>query len=66
MSRPIHCAREWQKAARRLDKETKPANWHKTDPTQISAQLKVDPISGKLTAKQRDMQVVQENKWNVS
>ena len=29
--RPIHRSRELQKAARRLDKETKPANWHKTD-----------------------------------
>jgi hypothetical protein len=47
-------AREWQKAARRLDKETKPANWHKTDPTQISAPLIVDPTSGKLTAKLKE------------
>ena len=48
--RPIHRAREWQKAARRLDKETKPANWHKTYPNQISSLLIVYPTSGEMTA----------------
>ena len=47
--RPAHRTGEWQQAARRLDKETKTANWHISDPNQISAPLIVDPTSGKLT-----------------
>ena len=47
--RPVHQAREWQQGARRLDKETKTANWHKQNPNKISASLILDPTSGNLT-----------------
>ena len=47
--RPVHRAREWQQAARRLDKETKTANWHKQNPDQIAAPLILNLTSGNLT-----------------
>ena len=47
-------AREWQQAARRLDKETSRVNWHKLDPSQISAPLIIDPTHGRLTAKLKE------------
>ena len=47
--RPVHRAREWQQAGRRLDKETKTANWHKQNPNQIFVPLILDPTSGNLT-----------------
>ena len=43
--RPVHRAREWQQAARRLDKETKTANWHKQNPDQIAAPLILNPAN---------------------
>ena len=55
--RPVHRAREWQQATRRLEKELKPANWHtsKSDGEQISAPLIVDPTNGNLTKKLKDI-----------
>ena len=47
--RPVHRAREWQQAARRLGMETKTANRHKQNPNQISAPLILEPLSGNLT-----------------
>ena len=52
--RPIHMAREWQQSARRLEKELRTANWHKTDKAEISAPLIVDPTAGKLTKKLKE------------
>ena len=52
--RPIHRAREWQQSARRLEKELRTANWHKTDKAEISAPLIVDPTAGKLTKKLKE------------
>ena len=52
--RPVHRARECQQAARRLDKETSRVNWHKLDPSQISAPLIIDPTHGRLTAKLKE------------
>ena len=36
---PIDRAREWQKSARRLDKEIKAVSWHKTEKGTVSAPL---------------------------
>ena len=51
--RPVHRAREWQQAARRLERELKHANrlTSKSDREQISALLIVDPTNGNLTNK---------------
>ena len=51
--RPIHCAREWQKASIRMEKEPKLPAWHKTGQNQISAPLIIDPTDGKITEKMR-------------
>jgi hypothetical protein len=51
--RPIHRARDWQKAARRLDKERKATSWHKNNQSGLSAPLIVDPSAGKLVEKMK-------------
>ena len=45
--RDVHRAREWQKMEQSLEKELKPANWHKSksDTKVISALLIVDPTN---------------------
>ena len=54
--RPVHRAREWQQMARRLEKELKPANWHKSksDTEGISAPLIIDPTNGNLTKRLKE------------
>ena len=52
--RPIHRAREWQQAARRLDKETKLVTWHQGKDGGISAPLILDPTAGLLTQKMKE------------
>ena len=52
--RPIHRAREWQQATRRLEKELRAGNWHKGDKKEISAPLIVDPTNGNLTKNLKD------------
>ena len=54
--RPIHRAREWQQSLRRLEKELKPANWHKNklEPECISAPLIIDPTNGNLSKKLKE------------
>ena len=49
----MHRAREWQKAARRLDKETKVVRWHRGKEGQVSAPLIIDPSSGEMTKKMK-------------
>ena len=39
---PIHRPREWQGAARRLERESRLASWHQTHKGQISAPLILD------------------------
>ena len=51
--RPIHRAREWQKAARRLEKEKKVVTWHQGRSDQISAPLIIDPTAGDLTQRMK-------------
>lgn len=51
--RPIHRPREWCRAARRLEKERKSTNWHKSSEDKISAPLIIDPTAGELTEKLR-------------
>ena len=51
--RPIHRAREWNRAARRLESERKSTNWHKSSEDRISAPLIIDPTAGDLTDKLR-------------
>ena len=46
--RPIHRARSWQKAARRLEKERKATTWHQTSADRVSAPLIIDPTAGDL------------------
>ena len=41
--RPIHRPREWKERERRLEKEAKVSNWHKSKPNQVSAPLILDP-----------------------
>ena len=48
--RPIHRAREWQKASRRLEKERKKETWYKTRGDQVSAPLIISPTAIDLTA----------------
>ena len=48
--RQVHRAREWQKAARRLEKESRKATWHQGAEGQISAPLIIDPTAGGLTS----------------
>ena len=50
--RPVHRAREWQQASRRLEKELKPANWQKSksDREQLST-----PLIVVLTKKLKDI-----------
>ena len=43
---PVHRAREWQKSARRLEKELKSSNWHKSDQAVISAPLIINQSAG--------------------
>ena len=43
--RPIHRPREWKERERRLEKEAKVTNWHKSRPDQVSAPLEVGFIS---------------------
>ena len=62
--RPVHRAREWQQAARRLDKETSIVNWHKLDPSQISAPLIIDPNQTHSKA-EGSLQRVPVVKWNL-
>ena len=45
--RQIHRAREWQEAARRLEKELKPASWHKSSDDQPSAPPHSRPNRGR-------------------
>ena len=52
--RPVHRAREWQKAARRLDKEMKVVRWHQGREGQVSAPLIIDPTSGEMTKKMKE------------
>ena len=47
--RPIHRAREWQKASRSLEKELKTVSWHKGGEGEASAPLIIDPMAGNLT-----------------
>ena len=51
--RLIHRAREWQKAARRLEKEKKVVTWHQGRENQISAPLIIDPTAGDLTKRMK-------------
>ena len=51
--RPIHRARSWQKAARRLEKERKATTWHQTSADRVSAPLIIDPTAGELTEKMK-------------
>ena len=62
--RPVHRAREWQQAARRLDKETSIVSLHKLDPSQISAPLIIDPTQTHSKA-EGSLQRVPEVKWNL-
>ena len=48
--RPVHRAREWQLAARRLEKERRREDWYKAEGDQISAPLIISPTAGSLTA----------------
>ena len=47
--RPIHRVREWQKAARRLEKENKVVTWHQGRENKIFAPLIIHPTGGDLT-----------------
>ena len=47
--RPIHRPREWKERERRLEKEAKVTNWHKSRPDQVSAPLILDPTAGSLS-----------------
>ena len=47
--RPIHRPREWKERERRLEKEAKVTNWHKSRPNQVSAPLILDPTAGSLS-----------------
>ena len=47
--RPIHRPREWKEKERRLEKEAKVTNWHKSRPDQVSAPLILDPTAGSLS-----------------
>ena len=47
--RPIHRAREYQKASRRENKGIKRNNWHRSRDGQILALLIIDPTSGDMT-----------------
>ena len=47
--RPIHRPREWKEKERRLEKEAKVTNWHKSKPDQVSAPLILDPTGGSLS-----------------
>ena len=47
--RPIHRPREWKERERRLEKEAKVSNWHKSKPNQVSAPLILDPTAGSLS-----------------
>ena len=51
--RPIHRAREWQKAARRLEKERKSTAWQNSGKRRISAPLIIDPTAGRFTEKMK-------------
>ena len=51
--RPIHRARSWHKAARRLEKERKATTWHQTGANRVSAPLMIDPTAGELTEKMK-------------
>ena len=46
--RPNHRPREWKEKERRLEKEAKVTNWHKSKPDQVSAPLILDPTGGSL------------------
>ena len=48
--RPTHCPRIWQEKERRMEKEMKKKNWHKTSPNLTSAPLILDPVSGEMTS----------------
>ena len=48
--RSVHRAREWQKSARRLEKELKGVTWHQGEKGQKSAPLILDTIAGELTS----------------
>ena len=41
--------REWQNAARRMEKESHKISWHKSQPNKISASLILDLAAGKHT-----------------
>ena len=43
--RPIHRPFEWKKRERRLEKEVKVTNWHKSRSDQMSAPLILDPTA---------------------
>ena len=47
--RPVHRAREWQLAARRLEKERKKEDWSKAEGDKIVAPLIISPVAGSLT-----------------
>ena len=51
--RPIHRARSWQKAARRLEKERKASTWHQTSAGTVSAPLIINHFAGELTEKMK-------------
>ena len=51
--RPVHRPREWRE--RRKEKEMKATNWHKSQESQVSAPLILDPTAGSMT---RDMREV--------